>query len=114
LSDPALAKIDRFAALKAKMPQSELPRWSLAQAYEEAGRTLDAFREYGELVTLKPDYCLAWLRLGAIAMHELADLAVAREALTEARRLAVAQGHNAPRLEVDALLEELEELSDEA
>ena len=83
------AKIEKFLALKGKMPTSELPRWSLAQAYEEAGQTLDAFREYGELVTLKPDYCLAWLRLGAIALHEMADEVVAKEALETARRLAV-------------------------
>jgi hypothetical protein len=106
---PAQAKIARFLALKAKMPQSELPRWSLAQAYEEAGQTLDAFREYGELVTLKPDYCLAWLRLGAIALRELADPKVAREALENGRRLAIQQGHAAPRSEADALLRELAE-----
>ena len=104
---PAEAKIARFSALKAKMPQSELPRWSLAQAYEEAGQTLDAFREYGELVTLKPDYCLAWLRLGAIALRELGELEVARHALGAAQRLALEQGHSAPRVEADALLAEL-------
>lgn len=109
MSDPAQAKIDRFAALKAKMPQSELPRWSLAQAYEEAGQALEAFREYGELVTIKPDYCLAWLRLGALAMDAVGDLEVARQALERARRLAVEQGHNAPRLEAEGLLAELAE-----
>lgn len=107
------AKIEKFLALKGKMPTSELPRWSLAQAYEEAGQTLDAFREYGELVTIKPDYCLAWLRLGALALHELADPVVAKEALTTARRLAVEQGHNAPRIEADKLLGELEDGDDE-
>ncbi len=112
MSAEAQAKIERFLALKDKMPHSELPRWSLAQAYEAAGRTLDAFREYGELVTLKPDYCLAWLRLGALALHELADPRVARESLEEARRLAVAQGHAAPRLEAEALLDELAESED--
>ena len=109
MSDAALAKIARFQGLKAKMPQSELPRWSLAQAYEEAGQTLDAFREYGELVTIKPDYCLAWLRLGAIALRELADLTVAKEALTTAQRLAVEQGHSAPKMEADSLMRELAE-----
>jgi len=112
LSEPASAaqaKIQRFEALKAKMPQSELPRWSLAQAYEEAGQTLDAFREYGELVTIKPDYCLAWLRLGAIALRELADFDVAGQALAEAHRLAIDQGHSAPRIEADMLIAELAE-----
>lgn len=106
---PAQAKIARFLALKEKMPSSELPRWSLAQAYEDAGQTLDAFREYGELVTVKPDYCLAWLRLGAIALRELAELDVAGHAIDEAHRLAIAQGHNAPRIEAEALRRELAE-----
>lgn len=106
---PAQAKIARFLALKEKMPSSELPRWSLAQAYEEAGQTLDAFREYGELVTVKPDYCLAWLRLGAIALRELAELDVAGHAIDEAHRLAIVQGHNAPRIEAEALRRELAE-----
>lgn len=111
MSDAVQAKIARFQGLKAKMPQSELPRWTLAQAYEEAGQTLDAFREYGELVTIKPDYCLAWLRLGAIALRELADLAVAREALGTAQRLAIEQGHSAPKLEAESLMRELAEAS---
>ncbi len=95
------------------MPTSELPRWSLAQAYEEAGQTLDAFREYGELVSIKPDYCLAWLRLGAIALRELADLAVAKEALTTAQRLAIEQGHSAPKMEAESLMRELAEAAGE-
>ena len=109
MSDAAQAKITKFAALKARMPTSELPRWSLAQAYEEAGQTLDAFREYGELVSIKPDYCLAWLRLGAIALRELADLVVAKEALTTAQRLAIEQGHSAPKMEAESLMRELAE-----
>ncbi len=112
MTDVAQAKLDKiakFAALKARMPNSELPRWSLAQAYEDAGQTLDAFREYGELVSIKPDYCLAWLRLGAIALRELADLAVAKEALTTAQRLAIEQGHSAPKMEAESLMRELAE-----
>ncbi len=113
MSDAAQAKITKFAALKARMPTSELPRWSLAQAYEEAGQTLDAFREYGELVSIKPDYCLAWLRLGAIALRELADLVVAKEALTTAQRLAIEQGHSAPKMEAESLMRELAEAAGE-
>lgn len=114
MSDAVQAKIARFKGLKEKMPQSELPRWTLAQAYEEAGQTLDAFREYGELVTIKPDYCLAWLRLGAIALRELADLETAKGALTTAQRLAIEQGHSAPKMEAESLMRELAEASGDA
>ena|GEM_PF-1387252 len=114
MSDAVQAKITRFKALKERMPQSELPRWTLAQAYEEAGQTLDAFREYGELVTIKPDYCLAWLRLGAIALHELADLETAKGALATAQKLAIEQGHSAPKMEAESLMRQLAEASGDA
>lgn len=110
--DETLAKkIDRFRALKERMPASELPRWTLAQAYEEAGLTQEALVEYGDLVVLKPDYCLAWLRLGALRLG-LGEDRAARDALEEARRLAVAQGHSAPREEVARLLGSLDDDED--
>jgi len=107
--DDALAKkIDRFTSLKEKMPTSELPRWTLAQCYEEAQRFSEARDEYAALIALKPDYCLAWLRLGSLYLGPLADREEARRALVEGKRLAVEQGHNAPRIEADSLLRELE------
>jgi hypothetical protein len=126
--DPTLsARSARFSDLKARMPASELPRWSLAQALEEAGRHAEAVTEYRQLVALKPDYCLAWLRLGALlgavapgrtgcgarrppggGENDAAPLREAREALAEAIRLARAQGHEAPRVEAARLLAALE------
>lgn len=108
--DPQV-KIDRFLALKEKMPTSELPRWTLAQAYEEAGRPEDAEREYLDLVALKPDYCMAWLRLGAVRLG-LGRPAEARHPLEESIRLARAQGHEAPRMEAAKLLGEIEDDDD--
>ena len=114
--DPTLAaRIARFSDLKARMPASELPRWSLAQALEEAGRHAEAVTEYRQLVALKPDYCLAWLRLGALlgavapgGGEPPARDSEAREALAEAIRLARAQGHEAPRVEAARLLAALD------
>jgi len=109
---PAMtAKIARFEALKARMPTSELPRWSLAQALEEAGHKAEAEAEYEALVALKPDYCLAWLRLGALRL-EGGRIEAARTALVEGKRLAIDQGHNAPRLEADRLMAELDDDED--
>jgi predicted Zn-dependent protease len=108
--DPQV-KIDRFRALKEKMPTSELPRWTLAQAYEEANQPEDAEREYAELVALKPDYCMAWLRLGAVRLG-LGRAVDARQPLEESIRLARAQGHEAPRMEASKLLAELEDDDD--
>lgn len=110
--DEALQKkIDRFRGLKEKMPASELPRWTLAQTYEEAGLAAEAIAEYEGLVALKPDYCLAWLRLGALRTAA-GELEAARAALVEGRRLAVEQGHSAPKAEADKLLAMLDDDED--
>lgn len=107
------AKIERFRALKERMPQSELPRWTLAQTYEEAGQKHEAVAEYRALVAMKPDYCMAWLRLGAVLMA-LGDSAEARLALEKAVALARAQGHEAPRMEAMQLLGALDDSDEDA
>ncbi|HRE90597.1 MAG TPA: hypothetical protein PK095_15835 [Myxococcota bacterium] len=110
--DEALQKkIDRFRGLKEKMPTSELPRWTLAQTYEEADLTTEALAEYEGLVALKPDYCLAWLRLGALRSQR-GEIESARAALLEGKRLAVEQGHSAPKAEADKLLGMLDDDDD--
>jgi len=100
-------KIERFSAMKAKFPQSEMPRWSLANALGAAGRIDEAIVELRELVALKPDYCVAWLELGRLAAGR-GDAATARPALEEAIRLAIAQGHSAPRMDAEVMLDDLE------
>ncbi|MCC6620161.1 MAG: hypothetical protein IT385_02840 [Deltaproteobacteria bacterium] len=100
-------RIERFQAMKARFPQSEMPRWSLASALAEAGQVEPAIAELKELVALKPDYCVAWLELGRLSAGR-GDVATARPALEEAIRLALAQGHSAPRIDAEALLEDLD------
>lgn len=99
-------KIARFVDMKARFPQSEMPRWSLANALADAGREDEAVAELKELVAFKPDYCVAWLMLGKLTLER--DPATSRVALDETIRLANAQGHSAPRNEAEALLEELD------
>ena len=100
------AKIDRFQKLKAQFPQSEMPRWSLATAYEDAGRHAEAIDEFRELVALKPDYCVAFLHLGSCLIEE-ERWEEARDALNEGLRLAIDQGHNAPKMEAEMLLDQV-------
>ena len=102
---PRLAK---FVAMKAKFPQSEMPRWSLATALEELERMPEAIAEFRELVLLKPDYCVAWLRLGA-CLAKVGDVAAAREALGRTIQTAIAQGHQAPRTEALGILATLDD-----
>ena len=102
------ARLAKYEALKAKFPAAEMPRWSIAAALEEFGRTDEAITELRALVALKPDYCVAWLRLGA-CLVKVGAPDEARAALAEAMRLAVAQGHSAPRLEAMRILAELDD-----
>lgn len=102
---PDDAKIARFQALKEKFPDNDLPRWSLATAYEDAGRLDEAITEFRELVAIKPDYCVAWVHLGACLIEE-ERYEEAITALEEGRRLALDQGHESPRAEADNLLEQ--------
>ena len=99
------ARIARFVALKTQFPTSEMPRWSLATAYAEAGRYAEAIGEFEALVALKPDYCVAYLHLGRCLISE-ERYAEAVTALERARELAVDQGHMAPKNEAELLLEE--------
>ena len=63
------ARIAQFANLKARFPAMPQPRWSLATAYEDAGRLEEAVVEFTELVALQDDYCVAFLHLGSCLME---------------------------------------------
>ncbi len=105
-------RIAKFTALKARFPESELPRWSLASALEEAERYDDAVDEFKALVALKPDYCVAFVHLGScLIMEERYEEAI--EALETARALAIEQGHVPPRDEAEMLLEQAREEMDD-
>jgi len=106
------SKIARFEKLKAQFPDSEMPRWSLATAYEDAGRFDEAITEFEGLVALKPDYCVAFLHLGACLIEE-ERYEEAITALEEGRRLAIEQGHLAPKSEAEMLLERAREEMDD-
>ncbi len=107
-TDAIDARIARFTGLKAQFPDSEMPRWTLATTYEDAERYDEAIAEFRELVALKPDYCVAYLHLGSCLIEEERyDEAIA--ALSEAKRLAIAQGHEEPRLKAEAMIAMAEE-----
>jgi len=105
-------KLTKFLEMKERFPQSEMPRWSIATFYEEAERYAEAIAEFEELVKLKPDYCVAFLHLGSCLIEE-ERFEDAIKALEQAHALALAQSHDAPRMEAEMLLETArEELED--
>ena len=112
IREEAVDKLAKFLEMKERFPQSEMPRWSIATFYEEAEQYPEAIAEFEELVALKPDYCVAFLHLGSCLIEE-ERFEDAIKALEAAHALAVAQSHDAPRMEAEMLLENArEELED--
>jgi tetratricopeptide (TPR) repeat protein len=101
-------RIDKFSRLATQFPNSEVPHFSLAQAYRDAGRYEEAQATFGLVTDLKGEFMLAWI--------ERARCLIALERYEEARpiaqrgyELAISQGHQEPKLDCEALLEEIEE-----
>ena len=101
-------RIERFQKMVEQFPGSEVPRFSLAQAYFEADRLEEAAATFEEVIELKPDYMMAWvLRTRALIGLERfeAALAVCERALA----LAIEQDHQDPRIDCELMLEEIRE-----
>ena len=109
---PNVDKLAKFLEMKERFPTSEMPRWSIATCYEDQEQYSEAISEFQDLVKIKPDYCVAFLHLGSCLMEE-ERFEEAIDALEKAHALAIAQGHDAPRMEAEMLLENArEELED--
>ncbi len=104
-----MSDIERFEAIVARFPDSEVPRYSLAGAYRAAGRDEDALDQLTTICTsLKPDYMMAWVQRTEllVALERFED---ALAVCTRAIELAKAQDHKGPLMDCEALLEEIEE-----
>ena len=101
-------RIQRFSDLSSRFPDSEVPRFSLAQAYQDHGDLELAAQTYGEVTNLKEDFMLAWIER-ARCLVGLERYEEAKPHAEKGLALAVAQGHQEPRSDCEALLEEIEE-----
>jgi tetratricopeptide (TPR) repeat protein len=102
------ARIDRFKAMVAQFPQSEVPRFSLGQAYMEAGQLEEAAKTFTEVTDIKSDFMMAWvLRTRAlIGLERFEDaLPICQHAL----QLAIDQDHQDPKIDCELMLEEIQE-----
>jgi Flp pilus assembly protein TadD len=100
-------RIERFQKLVEQFPSSELPLFSLGQAYLEADRFEEAVATFDRILTNKPDYMMAHVHR-AQALFQLDRLEEAREACRAAIALAIAQDHVGPREDCEDLLAEIE------
>jgi thioredoxin-like negative regulator of GroEL len=90
----------------AQFPQHDLARFSLAQALYDAGEFREAAEHLRILAERKPDWMVVHILLGKcqLALH---DPVAARQTLTHAHALAIAQHHDGPREELQQLLQSL-------
>src|SRR5262245_49904286 len=104
--DALQAKIDKFAALAAKHPDSELARYSLGSALFEAGRFADAEPHFRRALELKSDWVMAYI-LRARCLIRTGRKDEARPLLALGREHSIAQKHDGPVEEIDEILAEL-------
>lgn len=95
--------VNRQRALVTRHPSSELARFSLAKALVDAGQPAEAREHLDFCVARKPDWMVAWMLLGA-CQRALGNVTAARAAYVTARDLAVAQHHEGPLAEIEAVL----------
>jgi predicted Zn-dependent protease len=105
-SDGVQAKIDKFSALVAKHPDSELARFSLGSVLFEADRFAEAEPHFKRALELKDDWVMAYV-LRARCLLRMGQADQARPLLERGRSHSIAQHHQGPVDEIDALLAEL-------
>lgn len=101
-----MSRSAHFASLVASQPANELFRFSLAQALLAEGRPAEAVEHLALCAEKKPEWMMPRILLGK-ALLGLGRRAEARPWLEAALKLAVAQDHEDPAREMQALLAEL-------
>ena len=97
-----------FRALLADDPDNELAHFSLGQALFELEQHAEAEPHFQRTRELQPDHMLAYLRQ-AECLHALGRSSEAIPLLQQTIALARAQNHVGPRLDAEALLEEIDD-----
>ena len=101
-------RIQKFFQLAERFPESEVPRFSLAQAYRDAGQYEQAELAFQAVTDIKADFMLAWIERARclVALERYED---AKPIAEYGLQLAIDQFHEEPKLDCEALLEEIEE-----
>ena len=98
--------VARWKAQVEKFPDNELPRFSLAKAYIDAGAYEEAIETLKDAITIKSDWMAAKIMLARALIH-LQRYDEARPMLEESRNLAHQLGHESPIQEIDEMIEQL-------
>jgi len=100
------ARIAQFSRLVDQHPGNEMFRFSLAQAFENAGRPTDAIEHYQACVAAKADWMMPRIVLGKLFLNQ-GNQAAAKPLLEDALRLAIDQDHEDPAAELQSILADL-------
>lgn len=97
----------RQRQMAVQFPDNELARFSLGRALFDRAEYAEARQHLAAALARKPDWMAVQILVGKCDL-ELGDSAAARAAFERARDLAVAQHHEGPLAEVEALLDDLQ------
>ncbi len=100
------SRVEQFQALVGQQPGNALFRFSLAQALASEGRVTEAIPHFEFCVASQADWMMPRILLGKLFL-QLGRAADAKPLLADALRLAVAQQHEEPERELQALLADL-------
>jgi len=100
------AKIERFLKMVEAYPSSPLPRFSLGNAYLEAGEHAKAAAEFERCLEAQPDWAACLMALGD-ARAALGQVVEAADAYRKACEHALRQGHSGMAQEAQDKLEAL-------
>ena len=99
-------KSDKFRALLASKPDSELFQFSLGQALMEEGRGDEAVERFDICILKKPDWMMASI-LKSKCLIRLGKTDLALSELNRALKLSIEQRHEAPEAEIRQLIRSL-------
>ncbi|WP_221032480.1 tetratricopeptide repeat protein [Actomonas aquatica] len=99
-------RIARFTTLVEQQPDNVMFRFSLAQALEAGEDPTLAIPHYQTCAAAKADWMMPRILLGKLLLKQ-GDITAARPVLENALQLAIAQDHEDPAMELQAILEDL-------
>lgn len=97
----------RQRQLASQHPDNPLARFSLGRTLFDRAEFAEARQHLGAALAGKPDWMAVQILIGKCDL-ELGDPTAARSAFERARELALAQHHEGPLAEVEALLDDLQ------
>ena len=100
--------IAKYQKLVEQYPNNELARFSLGNAYFQAGALAEAREQFEFALARKPDWMVVQILIGKCDLAT-GNRAGAKAAFERARQLALEQNHEGPLEEMDQLLADFEE-----